>query len=104
MPYRSDLLAYIAEHRAAGGQAFLVTASPRPWADAVAHHLGVFDDTCASTTAINLKGLAKAEHLAERFGPQGSRICRRQPRRPPGVAARRRSDGSRRQRTAPYRP
>jgi 4-hydroxybenzoate polyprenyltransferase len=71
LPYRGDLLAYIAEHRAAGGQAFLVTASPRPWADAVATHLGVFDDTCASTAAINLKGQTKAEHLADRFGRQG---------------------------------
>jgi len=71
LPYRRELIDHIAAHRAKGGEVHLVTASPRIWADAVAEHLGIFDGTSASEGAINLKGAAKATHLAERFGRHG---------------------------------
>jgi 4-hydroxybenzoate polyprenyltransferase/phosphoserine phosphatase len=71
LPYRSDIVDHIAAHRRAGGEAHLVTASPRVWADAVAEHLGVFDSVSGSERGRNLKGRVKARHLVARFGERG---------------------------------
>jgi 4-hydroxybenzoate polyprenyltransferase len=71
LPYRGELLDHIAAHRERGGEVHLVTASPRPWADAVATHLGIFDSVRASSATDNLKGIGKAAHLSERFGRRG---------------------------------
>lgn len=69
LPYRQDLLAYLRAEKAAGRRLYLVTASPRIWAEAVAAHLQIFDGVHA-TEAANLKGAAKAELLV-RLHPEG---------------------------------
>jgi 4-hydroxybenzoate polyprenyltransferase len=70
LPYRAEVLAYIAEARAAGRRVVLVTASTRAIAERVAAHTGVFDDVLASD-AENLKGTRKREALVARFGERG---------------------------------
>jgi 4-hydroxybenzoate polyprenyltransferase len=49
----------------------LCTAADRAIADAVAGHLGLFDEVLASDGERNLSGSRKAEALAERFGERG---------------------------------
>ncbi|MET0375717.1 MAG: UbiA family prenyltransferase [Rhizorhabdus sp.] len=71
LPYRRDLIEHIAAHRASGGKSYLVTASPQPWAQAVADHLGVFDGASGSGRDRNLKGRVKANYLCGRFGEAG---------------------------------
>ncbi|WP_380875281.1 prenyltransferase UbiA [Sphingomonas sp. DBB INV C78] len=70
LPYREDLLDFIAAERQAGRPVALVTASPRRWAERIAAHLGLFDQVEA-TESINLKGRDKAALLVERHGHQG---------------------------------
>lgn len=49
----------------------LCTAADRRVADAVARHLGLFDEVLASDGVVNLRGSAKAEALVRRFGQGG---------------------------------
>jgi len=70
LPYRAEVLAYIAEARMAGRQVVLVTASTRGIAERVAAHTAVFDDVMASD-AENLKGARKRDALVARFGERG---------------------------------
>jgi 4-hydroxybenzoate polyprenyltransferase len=71
LPYNETLLAWLKEQRAAGRHLVLCTASDRSIANAVAHHLGVFDEVLASDGSINLAGDRKAEALAQRYGDGG---------------------------------
>ncbi|MET0530606.1 MAG: UbiA family prenyltransferase [Microvirga sp.] len=71
LPYFDELIAYIVQHREQSGSTYLVTASPRPWAEAVAGHLGLFDEVICSSDSVNLKGEAKVRVLADRFGSRG---------------------------------
>ena len=68
LPYRTELLTYLAEQRAQGRRIVLVTASDQKLAESVAAHLGVFDEVIGSTPECNLKGAQKARFLADRFG------------------------------------
>lgn len=68
LPYNQDVLAFIREHKAAGGEVFLVSAADQSIADGVAGHLGVFDGAFGSDGARNLKGATKARALADRLG------------------------------------
>lgn len=70
LPYRSEVLAYAAEARAAGRSVVLVTASTRAVAERVAAHTGVFDAVLASD-AENLKGAHKRDALVARYGVRG---------------------------------
>jgi 4-hydroxybenzoate polyprenyltransferase/phosphoserine phosphatase len=71
LPYRAEVLDAIRAARAAGRPCVLVTAADRRVADAVAGHLGCFDEVWASDGSANLKGDAKAARLRERFGAGG---------------------------------
>lgn len=71
LPYREEVLALLRDWRAAGGRTLLVTAADRRWAEAVAGHLGLFDEVHASDGTANLRGEAKAALLAGRFGARG---------------------------------
>jgi 4-hydroxybenzoate polyprenyltransferase/phosphoglycolate phosphatase-like HAD superfamily hydrolase len=71
LPYNEPLLAWLHEERAAGRRVVLCTASDRSIADAVASHLGVFDEVLASDGEVNLAGDRKAAALNERFGNGG---------------------------------
>ncbi|MBY6118283.1 UbiA family prenyltransferase [Mameliella alba] len=68
LPFDREVLAYIRAWREKGGRSALVTASDQSLADAIAGHLGVFDEVHGSDGTRNLKGKAKAAFLADRFG------------------------------------
>jgi len=57
--------------RSAYGRTALVTASDRDFAEAIAVHLGIFDEVHGSDGKLNLKGSHKGQFLEERFGSKG---------------------------------
>ncbi len=67
LPYDEEILSRVKAWRANGGRTALVTASDQSLANAVAGHLGVFDDVHGSDGCHNLKGAEKAAFLKERF-------------------------------------
>jgi len=71
LPYNEALLAWLKEQRTAGRRLVLCTASDREIADAVAGHLGVFDEVLASDGNTNLAGEHKAEALERAYGQGG---------------------------------
>jgi 4-hydroxybenzoate polyprenyltransferase/phosphoserine phosphatase len=71
LPYDARILARLEARRAAGGRTALVTATDATLAEAIAAHLGVFDEVHGSGAGRNLKGADKARFLAERFGVGG---------------------------------
>lgn len=71
LPYRQEVLDYIAQAKSAGRPAWLVTASDQRIADGVGAHLGVFDEVVGSDGTTNLKGTRKAQLLESRHGKGG---------------------------------
>jgi 4-hydroxybenzoate polyprenyltransferase len=71
LPYNDELLEYLREQRRHGRRIVLATASDKRIADAVAAHLGIFDEVIASDGERNLKGTRKRDALVERFGHGG---------------------------------
>jgi len=71
LPYNTDVLTFVAARRAEGHRIVLVTAADQMQADAVASHLGLFDEVYGSDGVHNLKGAAKTAFLVDRFGAQG---------------------------------
>jgi len=71
LPYDKALLAYLRSQKEAGRYLVLATAAHESVAKAVARHLRLFDEVIASTSAVNLKGRAKAAALCARFGEKG---------------------------------
>lgn len=71
LPYNDKVIAFIVAWREAGGRTALVTASDQIFADAIATHLGIFDEAHGSDGRKNLKGEHKGEFLEQRFGPKG---------------------------------
>ena len=71
LPYNEELIAYLQGQKEAGRYLVLATAADQTIADAVARHLGLFDEVIGSDGERNLKGRAKAAALAQRFGEQG---------------------------------
>ncbi|MBI3350822.1 MAG: UbiA family prenyltransferase [Burkholderiales bacterium] len=71
LPYCEPVLAYVRAQRELGRRTVLATASARRYAQAIADHLGVFDEVLATTTAeLNLSATRKAGTLTQRF-PDG---------------------------------
>jgi 4-hydroxybenzoate polyprenyltransferase/phosphoserine phosphatase len=68
LPYRDSVLAFLREERARGRRIVLATASWSGLADAVALHLGLFDEVLATSREGNFKGEAKARLFVERCG------------------------------------
>ena len=69
LPYNEAVLDLVRTARAEGRRTVLVSASPRPWVDAVASYLGLFDEVLATDNpAINLSGQAKAARLVALYG------------------------------------
>lgn len=68
LPYDAQVIAHIESWRQAGGRTALVTASDDRFAQAIAAHLGLFDEVHGSDGTRNLKGAHKARFLEERFG------------------------------------
>jgi 4-hydroxybenzoate polyprenyltransferase len=71
LPYHEPVLEKLRAARAAGRRTVLATASDKMVAQAVADHLGLFDEVIASDGDKNLSGTAKRDALVERFGPGG---------------------------------
>jgi len=71
LPFRLDVLQYLERQKAAGRLLILVTAAHQKIGDAVAAHLGIFDQVIATTDYRNLKGPAKGKALVERFEDKG---------------------------------
>ena len=71
LPYKETVLEELRAAKARGAHVVLATASDRRMADAIAAHLGLFDEVLASDGETNLKGAAKADLLIEKFGEGG---------------------------------
>ena len=71
LPYHRQLLDWLQEQRRQGRRLVLCTASDGAIAEAIADHLGVFDEVLASDGVSNLAGPHKAAALEQRFGAAG---------------------------------
>jgi 4-hydroxybenzoate polyprenyltransferase/phosphoserine phosphatase len=71
LPYNASLIGYLEDQRRQGRRLVLATATDRRVAQAVARHLGLFDEVIASDGVHNLRGPAKAAALVQRFGEGG---------------------------------
>ena len=68
LPYERTLIDYLQAQQKCGRRLVLATAADRAVADGVNAHLQLFDEIIASDGINNLKGRAKGEALAKRFG------------------------------------
>lgn len=71
LPYNTAFLEWLKQQRSTGRKLILCTASDLSVANAIAAHLGVFDEVMASDGVVNLAGEHKAAALVERFGKAG---------------------------------
>jgi 4-hydroxybenzoate polyprenyltransferase/phosphoserine phosphatase len=71
LPYNTALLDWLRQERSNGRKLILCTASDQSIANAIADHLGVFDEVMASDGMVNLAGKNKADALVQRFGQAG---------------------------------
>ncbi len=71
LPYNQPLIDWLKTQRQQGRRLILCTASDQSIADAVAAHLGLFDEVMASDGRHNLSARNKAAALEARFGHQG---------------------------------
>ncbi|HSR88631.1 MAG TPA: UbiA family prenyltransferase, partial [Pontiella sp.] len=67
LPYNRPFLAWLREEHAAGRKLVLATASNYRTANAVAEHLGIFDEIIASNAEDNLRHNRKLSAIRERF-------------------------------------
>jgi 4-hydroxybenzoate polyprenyltransferase/phosphoserine phosphatase len=63
LPFRQEVLDFIAEQRSIGRKVVLATAADSAWAQSIADELGVFDGILASDGTRNLKGAAKLDAI-----------------------------------------
>jgi 4-hydroxybenzoate polyprenyltransferase len=68
LPFNQEVVAYTKTWRDSGGRTALITATDQILADAVARHLGLFDEVHGSNAQVNLKGEAKAELIDRIYG------------------------------------
>lgn len=71
LPYNQPLLDWLQAQKAQGRRLVLATASHRRQAEAVATHLGLFDEVLATEGTVNLKSARKRDALNARFGEKG---------------------------------
>lgn len=71
LPYRAEFVDFLQAEKASGREIVLVTAAARPFAEAVASHLGLFDAFHSSSNDINLAAHRKAALLVEKYGEGG---------------------------------
>lgn len=71
LPYDAKVIAFVEAWRRSGGRTALVTAGDLGFAEAIAAHLGIFDEVHGSDGKQNLKGERKGQFLEERFGRKG---------------------------------
>jgi len=68
LPYREDMLAYLRNEKQQGRRIILATAAHRTIAEAVATHLGFFDEVLATDEGHNLKGRHKLKAIQDNVG------------------------------------
>src|SRR3954468_1634491 len=68
LPYNTGLITWLHEQKRLGRRLILATAADHVIADAVAKHIGLFDEVIASDGLNNLRGAAKAEAIAAHLG------------------------------------
>ena len=71
LPYNAPLLDWLKAEQHAGRRLVLCTAADARTAQAIAQHLGIFDEVLASDGKTNLGAARKAERLMQRFGGHG---------------------------------
>lgn len=71
LPYNQPLLDWLTVQHAHGRKLLLCTAADRSIAEAIAAHLGIFEEVLASDGDTNLSGKRKAEALERRYGAGG---------------------------------
>jgi 4-hydroxybenzoate polyprenyltransferase/phosphoserine phosphatase len=71
LPYNHPFLDWLRSQKAKGRRLILCTASDQRFAQAIAVHLGIFDEVIASDGVRNIAGDHKAAVLTERFGAGG---------------------------------
>ncbi len=71
LPYNQSFLDYLHEQHAGGRRLILTTASNIKFAEAIAAHIGIFDDVLASDSETNLSGSRKVERLIAEYGRRG---------------------------------
>ena len=69
LPYRESILKILKSARGST-RIILASASPQPWVEAVALHLGLFDHVLASTEKVNLKGSEKLKAIQALVGDE----------------------------------
>lgn len=68
LPYREEVVAWLQQERESGRRLVLATASNHRLAQAVADHLGLFDEVLASSAKVNLIRGNKRDELLRRYG------------------------------------
>lgn len=71
LPYRADFIDFLRAEKATGRKLVLATGSAKPFADAIAAHLGIFDQVMASEGSVNLTSSRKRDALVAAFGDGG---------------------------------
>lgn len=71
LPFNTALLKYLTQQRLHNRHIVLVTAANKKIAEAIAHHLNIFDEIFASEDSRNLSGKNKAQLLCDKFGEKG---------------------------------
>jgi len=71
LPYNQPFVDYLKSEKANGRKLILVTATNEKFANAIADHLGLFDEVMASSPEVNLRGRAKTDALVEKYGTSG---------------------------------
>lgn len=71
LPYNNELLEFLKQEKARGRKLVLATAADMQIAQAIASHIGLFDEVLASDGKTNLKGTKKLELLREKYGENG---------------------------------
>lgn len=68
LPWNDAVVDFVKEQKQQGRQILLVTASHKLVAEAIATHIGLFDEVLATESGVNLKSHNKAKLLIEKFG------------------------------------
>jgi 4-hydroxybenzoate polyprenyltransferase/phosphoserine phosphatase len=71
LPYDAAVLEWLKEERTAGRRLVLATATHERYATAISEHLGLFDQTFATHSDVNLSAHRKRDKLVEEFGEKG---------------------------------
>ncbi len=71
LPYRADFLEFLRAEKKKRRKLFLATGSPKPFAEKIAAHLGLFSGVLASENGVNLTSSRKRAALDGAFGTGG---------------------------------